>query len=149
MGIKYVIGDATNPIDDNPYRFIIHVTNNKRGWGRGFVMAISKKWKLPEQEFRNEKPDLGDVQFVLVETGLFVVNMCAQDGYATHDKSLVLDYEALDKCLKKVAVNVKAFNGSVHAPRFGSGLSGGSWDVIESIIQDRLGDVPVTIYDLK
>jgi hypothetical protein len=50
--------------------------------------------------------------------------------------------------LKKVNVLALEFNATIHAPRFGSGLAGGDWNVIEQIINDEI-TVDVTIYDLK
>lgn len=40
--IIYLKGDATEPIGTG-HKIIAHVCNNKGGWGRGFVLAISKK----------------------------------------------------------------------------------------------------------
>ena len=41
--IKYVTGDATNPIDTidtNESKVIIHVCNDISRWGKGFVLAV-------------------------------------------------------------------------------------------------------------
>lgn len=40
--IQYKKGDATNPID-NGNKVIVHICNDIGAWGKGFVMAISKK----------------------------------------------------------------------------------------------------------
>lgn len=51
--IKIVKGDATNPvIERGPIAVIPHVCNINGGWGKGFVLALSKKWKKPEQQYR-------------------------------------------------------------------------------------------------
>ena len=49
--IHYLEGDATNPkVPGN--KIIAHVCNDIGGWGRGFVLSLSKKWKLPEVAYR-------------------------------------------------------------------------------------------------
>ena len=47
MAIRYVIGDATAPEGEGP-KVIVHVCNDIGGWGRGFVVALSKRWDKPE-----------------------------------------------------------------------------------------------------
>jgi len=59
MEINYVKGDATNPASIGN-KIIAHVCNDIGGWGKGFVMAISKRWK---------------VQFVKTEDYLWVANL--------------------------------------------------------------------------
>ncbi len=49
MTIKYITGDATNPEADG-LRIIVHVCNDIGGWGRGFVLALSNKWEVPEHD---------------------------------------------------------------------------------------------------
>lgn len=42
--IQYLKGDATNPqVEGN--KIITHICNDIGGWGKGFVLAISKRWK--------------------------------------------------------------------------------------------------------
>ncbi|XXU05921.1 hypothetical protein WMF40_38440 [Sorangium sp. So ce854] len=49
--IDYRTGDATEPAGAGP-RIICHVCNDIGGWGRGFVVALSKKWPEPEARYR-------------------------------------------------------------------------------------------------
>jgi len=49
--ITYIKGDATNP-QAKGTKIIIHICNNLGGWGKGFVLAISKRWKAPEEAYR-------------------------------------------------------------------------------------------------
>jgi len=159
--ITYLNGDATNPLKtDNESRIICHVCNDKGGWGRGFVLALSKRWKEPEEYYRDwakQKeegwPDmqLGKIQLIEVETNLFVANMIAQ-----HDVRWVGDippvrYDRVRQCLNKVAVMAKSLDASVHMPRIASGLAGGTWQVVEGLIKETLiaKDIDVFVYDLK
>lgn len=155
--IRYLNGDATQPIGEGP-KFIVHVCNNVGLWGAGFVLAVSRRWPQPEAYYSMfEALPLGLVQFVKVAEDIHVVNMVGQDGVGRRpDGRPPIDYEAIEKCLESVAISCldKAYRGpyksvSVHAPRFGAGLAGGDWDRIEEIINHTLveKDIPVTIYD--
>ena len=167
MAITYLKGDATSPVGDG-LKIIIHVCNCNNGWGRGFVLALSAKWKEPEAEFRKlfvGLPQsewinlLGDAQPVLVEKNIVVVNMIAQKGYGKNnlqkhrtsepDTETPLQMAALDECLRKVSKAAeKLGNVSIHGPRFGAGLAGGKWEEIEKLINKHMADLPVFIYDL-
>jgi O-acetyl-ADP-ribose deacetylase (regulator of RNase III) len=155
--IQFVTGDATAPIGSGP-RVIAHVVNTEGGWGRGFVVAVSKRWARPEQiyrsAFRAGELALGAVQFVNVETGLWVANMAAQVGYrqAETEAEIPLRYPALRECLWQVRMFAHQHEqlASVHIPRIGCGLAGGTWDKVEPIVCDELVSVgvDVTVYDL-
>lgn len=149
--LKYVTGDATEP-KGKGNKLIIHVCNNEWKWGAGFVLALSKRWKSPELLYRRmEKLELGDISVQPVENGLCVVNMIAQDGVCTGNVSgIPLKYRALSCCLIKVFSLAKIMNASIHAPRIGSGLAGGDWNIIEEQLKCKFVDngVNVTIYDL-
>lgn len=65
--INYTTGDATAPTTQGN-KIIVHICNDVGGWGKGFVLAISKKWKQPEQNYREwykSKNDLHLVRFNL------------------------------------------------------------------------------------
>ena len=40
MSIRYVEGDATRPLGNDPC-IVVHICNDFGAWGRGFVLAIS------------------------------------------------------------------------------------------------------------
>ncbi|EGJ73150.1 hypothetical protein STTU_0361 [Streptomyces sp. Tu6071] len=44
--ITYVRGDATAPRGRGP-RVIAHVCDDRGGWGKGFVLALSRRWPEP------------------------------------------------------------------------------------------------------
>lgn len=152
--ITYVKGDATRPVGNGP-RVIPHIVNNIGKWGKGFVLAVSKRWKGPAQLYRawhKAGSDdgvpfaLGEVQFVQVEPDLWIANMVAQEGIGMANGPPIR-YEALEKCLVKVAAFAKDKGASLHGPRFGSGLAGGQWSRIEQLINTHWTDLNVTIYD--
>jgi len=58
-------------------------------------------------------------------------------------------YEAVGEGLQRVGDKAIEIGASVHMPRIGCGLAGGSWDRIEPLVRSALSDrgVPVTVYD--
>ena len=156
--LNYVKGDATRPqSEDENFKFIVHVCNNIGAWGAGFVMALSRRWPEPEAFYREWHRSgegsfgpfgLGQIQPVEVDTDLFVVNMIAQHGIGS-SSGPAIRYPALKNCLQKVAAHAKITKASVHMPRIGTGLAGGSWEHVEDIIQETLvlGGVKTTVYD--
>lgn len=164
--VRYIKGDATNPIGDGK-KIIIHCCNSIGGWGSGFVLAISRKWEEPERQYRlwskgfcsdipfehfsNPPFKLGEVQFVKAEKDIVVANMIGQEGVGFVNGIPPVRYDALDSCLKKVSEVALKYKASVHSPRFGAGLAGGDWDKIEGLIIDNLcsKDIEVTVYDYE
>jgi O-acetyl-ADP-ribose deacetylase (regulator of RNase III) len=154
MAINYIKGDATAPQGEGK-KIIIHVCNDMGGWGKGFVLALSNRWKKPESAYRawytkNGKLPLGEVQFVEVEPDIIVANMIGQAGIYKDKTGLPpIRYEAIRTNLHKVATYALAQKASVHAPRFGAGLAGGKWEIIEKLIEDEVINrgIEVTIYD--
>lgn len=155
-GIAYRKGDATAPVAPGA-KIICHVCNDVGGWGRGFVLAISKRWPEPEAQYRawyeQGEPAgfrLGAVQLVNVESALAVANMVAQHGVRPSGSAPPIRYDALRECLTSLAGRATALAASVHMPRIGCGLAGGSWPEVEAIINETLlnAGVPVHVYDL-
>ncbi|MFF5489601.1 macro domain-containing protein [Streptomyces virginiae] len=153
--LKIIAGDATNPQAKGP-KVIAHICNDLGGWGKGFVLAISRRWPEPEREYRRWHREragndfaLGAVQFVHVRADIWVANMVAQRGMRTGSGGPPIRYEALERCLNSVAEHALAHHASVHMPRIGCGLAGGKWERVEPVISKTLGarDVATTVYD--
>jgi O-acetyl-ADP-ribose deacetylase (regulator of RNase III) len=152
--IHYVTGDATQPIVKPAA--ILHICNNKGAWGAGFVMAVSKRWKLPEQRYGfyarqlNKRLHLGTVQPVTVEPDVVVFNMIAQDGFSSRLNPRPVNYIYTAVCMEKVArwIEAKKAHFTIHMPRIGCGLGGGDWSIIEPLIEDAFVNNEVFVYDL-
>ena len=168
--INYVKEDCLL-IPEGKNIIIPHVCNCKGSWGRGFVLAISNKWKEPEDEYRRwcsdiqkfKLPDatfydgdlpvtdlpLGVNQTVQVEPNVAVVNMIAQ---TLGGSGVPLRYSALTQCMIDVMRDIKGYSEpwEIRAPKFGSGLAGGDWDIIEAMIEEYwcANDIAVTICSL-
>jgi O-acetyl-ADP-ribose deacetylase (regulator of RNase III) len=154
-GITYLRGDATVPLGEGP-KVIAHVCNDRGGWSKGFVLALSRRWPEPEAAYRRWHHEragndfrLGAAQFVRVEQRLWVANLVGQHGIRTGGQGVPVRYEAIDAALASVAVRAAGLGASVHMPRIGCGLAGGRWDLVEPLILERLVSpgLPVTVYD--
>lgn len=158
----YLKGDATEPIKERAV--IAHVCNDIGGWGRGFVLALSKKWKEPEASYRSwakmgstynkegyeTKFKLGQVQFVPLKHPKMIVvaNMIGQHGINPINGIPPVRYEAIKECLKTVYAYCEKNVMTLHAPKFGAGLAGGDWNIIHEIICDTI-KVDTYIYNWK
>lgn len=149
--ITYRDGDATRPIEPGP-KVIVHICNNRGYWGKGFVLAVSKRWPEPEKAYRALNDfTLGDVQFIKVEPDIWVANVIGQNGIGKLGAKPPIRYDAVYDGLSVVAKFCLENNAQVVGPRFGAGLAGGDFGIIEKIINQCLisKGVPVTIYDWK
>ena len=155
-GITYLKGDATCP-QAKGVKIICHVCNDLGGWGKGFVLAISRRWPQPEADYRvwhaagaDEGFGLGAVRFVQVEPYIWVANMIGQHGVLARDGVPPVRYAAIRQALERVAAFACEHVAAVHMPRIGCGLAGGTWDAVGPIVEQTLCDsgVNVTVYDL-
>ena len=157
MQITYVKGDATVPVGDGP-KVIVHVCNDAGAWGKGFVLAISKRWPKPEQSYREwhkhgaDVPfELGQVLFVEVEPSLWVANLIGQHGIRPAGGVPPIRYQAVRDGLRRVAAFAQAKVASIHMPRIGCGLAGGTWEEVGRLVQEELADkeIEVHVYDFQ
>jgi O-acetyl-ADP-ribose deacetylase (regulator of RNase III) len=141
QSIVYLKGDATAPVGSGPY-VIVHICNDLGGWGKGFVLALSKRWRAPEVAYRKWAAsgvtfELGMLQIVPVTQKILVANLVAQHGYASR------------ACLEKLTGRLASCT-TVAMPRIGCGLAGGKWELIEPIVAQTLcaRGFRVEVYDL-
>ena len=139
MELHYLIGDATDPVVKPAT--ICHVCNDCRPgkWGAGFVMALSRKNKDPQEAYMkwSNQPDyaLGAVQLIPFAEDVLVANMIAQHDVRWNGKVPPIRYDALEQCLSSVYKHCLNTSRTLHMPRIGCVLAGGSWDLIEAIIK--------------
>lgn len=152
--IHFIKGDATRPIGEGE-KILVHICNDVGGWGKGFVLALSKRWHEPEAAYKNwyrSQVDfrLGNVQFVQVENKIIVANIIGQHHIVWKNDIPPIRYQAVKEGLDKVAKKALKINASIHMPRIGCGLAGGRWDKIEKIINETLVNkgLDVWVYDL-
>ncbi len=155
MTIQYVRGDATNPLGPGN-KIIAHCCNDQGKWGKGFVLALSRKWPGPEEAYcrwyrEKEGFGLGEVQLVQVEPVIWVANLIGQHGTKSGSHGPPIRYPALREALGKLAAEALPLKASVHLPRIGCGLAGGKWEVVAPMIEEVLcaAGLAVTVYDLE
>lgn len=141
--MNFLIGDATRPVMAPGQNLILHIGNDEGYWGKGFVLAITRRFgRYPEQCYRNwhdRKPiekggklifleegefnsgecKLGNVQYTKVEERLFVATMISQRSIRRNSLgNPPIRYDALVKCLTHVRDFCK-FNKQNADPDFG------------------------------
>jgi O-acetyl-ADP-ribose deacetylase (regulator of RNase III) len=157
--MNVIDGDATKPKDwvrstGTNHKYIIHVCNDEGKWGAGFVLALSNKWSYPEDFYRaRQKYPLGHADILSVDRddkgkAIFVANMIGQHLIRpAADGTPPIRYEAVRQALEKVNHVAEKIGATLHMPRIGCGLAGGSWKDIEAILEEVV-TVDVTVYDL-
>jgi hypothetical protein len=155
--IYFLVGDAAKPAVGG-HQLLVHVVNDRGGWGKGFVQALSHHYAGVEKFYRDwfrrgslegVPFELGNVQFCTLTNAITLANMLAQDGYKSATNPRPLDYTALDKCLVQVAAWATKNEATLHMPRIGTGLAGGDWTVVEALINKHLAAHTVYVYDLS
>ena len=158
--ITYLHGDATTAAGGQPgkHKIIAHICNDLGLWGKGFVLALSNRYPTAKQAYLSlSEYKLGYVQWVPVADKVLVANMIAQKGINRRGQNQRrVDYLWLALCLITIKCYIEAQEDlmgnqdkpmEVHMPRIGCGLGGGNWNTIEGLINDKLADIPVYVYD--
>ena len=136
-----------NLLDEVKTGIILQQVNAQGVMGSGFAKQIRQKWPTVWEVYSNNvtggsetytSQSMGMVIPVMVEPGLFVVNLVAQQFYGKDFKRYT-SYDALDNCLRTVAKFNKTDNLPIHHPLIGCGLGGGDWDIVLTIIERHLG----------
>ncbi|MCI0542074.1 MAG: ImmA/IrrE family metallo-endopeptidase [Verrucomicrobiales bacterium] len=152
--IRFVVGDATRMTGTGP-KILAHVVNDKTpNWGAGFGLAVRKAFPAVQEEFRDwalkdrSRLKLGNVFITQVSDELHVTPMVCQKGYGPSEKPRIR-YAALNDCLHQVMAKAAELRAEVHMPRIGSGEAGGSWGLIEQLVDENLcrHGVDVTVYE--
>jgi O-acetyl-ADP-ribose deacetylase (regulator of RNase III) len=156
--INYSIGDASLPDKGASPRIIAHICNDEGGWGAGFVLALSRRSNLPEVYYRRWQKEGKPVPFsgghLIIAPymdDMLVANMIAQHGCGPDAQGTPpIRYTWLINCLIRLRAIAREMNASVHMPRIGCGLAGGTWDKVEIAVEFCLSryDIPVFVYDL-
>jgi hypothetical protein len=152
--IRFVVGDATQMSGTGP-KILAHVVNDKTpNWGAGFGLAVRRVFPTVQEEFRGwalkdpSRLKLGKVFINKISNDLHVAPMICQKGYGPSEKPRIR-YAALKECLEQVMAKALELNAAVHMPRIGSGEAGGSWALIEQLVDENLcrHGIGVTVYE--
>jgi len=152
--ISYLTRDATEPITED-LTIIAHVVNDKTAnWGAGFGRFVAKKWPHVQESFRKKASAPGGLRLGAtfmseVAPSLLVFHMVSQHGYGESLKPRIR-YEMLRRGLDQLAELAIARHASVQMPKVGAGEAGGSWPIIEEMIEETLcrRGIAVTVCEL-
>ena len=145
--IRYVDGDLLKLADEGNFDVIAHGCNCFCVMGSGIAPQI--KAKYPEAYDADCATTAGDINKFgtithTLNTTPTVVNIYSQyDTKGRREGKIDLDYNALRSGIK--AMKEKFSGKRFGLPLIGSGLAGGSWDVIEKIIEEEMRGEYVTI----
>ena len=86
-----------------------------------------------------------------VEPSLWVANLIGQHGIRSAGGVPPIRYEAVRDGLRRVATFAQGKAASIHMPRIGCGLAGGTWDEVGRLVQEELADkeIEVHVYDFQ
>jgi len=121
--------------------YLVHQVNGLGAMAAGLAKAVSLRWPVVKRWYVSAveagELKLGDIQVISVGPSLYVVNLVGQHGYG-RDKRYT-DYAAVEAGLKKLVPVVEQSGLPVYFPYLmGCGLGGGSWKVVESLIDRYL-----------
>lgn len=166
MAIIYKKGNVLDTTD----RYIVHGCNSRKVMGSGVALAIRQKYpkayedykkELEELEDISEESRLGKIIFSEQPDGKIIVNAITQEFYGKEPLKYV-SYDAIDEAMLNLDYvltiyseipfvgNVNKFlSKDISMPKIGAGLGGGNWNVIEAIINHRLSNHNVTVWELE
>ncbi len=167
--LRTVKGDATEPqrTTDKEIVVIAHCCNNLGAWGKGFVLALSRKWEKPEKVYRDfcERntmatiilPILGKVCYAKIDNHLVIANMIAQNSIVSADNPIPIKYKALTECMTEVVNYIEMIKKQtsnpvvIHCPKFGSLRAKGNWEFILELIREIWLEqgIDVVVYEFE
>lgn len=117
---------------------IVHQVNCQGVMGAGLALALRQKYPQMYAAYLKAcalyKPEelLGKIQFTKVTDELTVCNFFAQLNFGTG--KVQTDYDAFEKCLKKLAFKTSP-DTPIYIPyKIGCGLAGGDWEIIKELL---------------
>jgi len=170
--LQYVKGDLIKLALQKKFDVITHGCNCFCRMGSGIAVPMKNHFgcdmfPLEKQEYRCDYNKLGQIDYkpfkldntTMEETEfvdasgkshtLWVVNSYTQyaPGQPTEPYGVPLDYDALKMCFRKIN---RKFSGShLGIPKIGSGLAGGNWNRIETIIKNETPNMNVTVVEYE
>lgn len=138
--------------NSNALNSVTHITNCRGVFGRGLALSIKNKYPIVFKEYKElcskntPKQLLGVLQPVRITDNHYICNLFGQLNYGTEKRQL--NYEALYRGLSVQADMAKNTpNAEFYYPKnMGSGLAGGDWNIVISMINSLFGKLPNKVY---
>jgi hypothetical protein len=144
--MNYIKGDLVNSLLSG---VILQQVNAQNAMGSGFAKAVFDRWPIVKTEFhrwsntfQRDVDRMGRIQPIQVERDIWVVNIIGQRYFGRDGDNRYTSYDALADGLTRVSdwMNNTTFTSAdVHHPAMGCGLGGGSWPVVEAMIEHHIG----------
>lgn len=122
---------------------IAHGCNAQGVMRSGVAKVIREKYPLCYTKYSNDIQTglkLGKISVYTHSASLVIVNAITQEYYGKDGKKYV-SYDAVDSCFKSLFEMMKDSNAALNIPTIGAGLGGGSWNIIETIIDEAAESV--------
>lgn len=148
--IQYKKGDLFT----TPDRVIVHGCNSHGIMGSGVAKRVKELYPEAYEKYRDyckemdlrqgKRYILGKV-IAAMSNNMLILNCITQMDYG-NDGEKYVSYDAIDTSMMTIARKHDLDNISM--PKIGAGLGGGNWNVIKEIINHRLKDKIVTVWEL-
>lgn len=140
-------GDLIEAFKNKHFDVIVHGCNCFCTMGGGIARLIRDEfpdaYRADLKTVSGDKSKLGTYTFVDTEYGR-IINGYTQFDYGYGE--VHCDYDAIRSLFKKINEEYKG--KKIGIPKIGCGLAGGSWEVVEKIINEVAVDIDVTAYYL-
>lgn len=154
--IQYRVG---NPIKSVTEGILAHGCNAQGVMGSGFAKELRAKYPEVFDDYvkhlnyhkKKQISPLGTCVYTIPygEPDLLLASGITQEYYG-RDGSRYVDYDAMSKVFIDLNDIAKRYlYHEVHMPKIGAGLGGGDWEIISDLIEARIQNVPVYVWELK
>lgn len=133
---------------------IVHGVAANDPMNQGLAKSLHEMMPSMHKDFHRwchqKHPQPGEAWVWAAADGVRIVNLITQEGGYGHGarpgKAAVKNVSRAIKALKKMAIEEKF--SSMALPRLATGVGGLSWDDVQPLIQEELGnlDIPVYLY---
>ena len=133
-------------------KVLIHGVNCQGVMGAGIALQIKNKYPWAYDDYKHfcsmREPEwlLGKIRKSWCWHGDPLTIVHAFTQFSTGEVRSV-SYDAVDDVMVKIAQEFTT-DQELSMPKIGAGLGGGNWNVIEAIINDRLANYNVLVYEL-
>jgi len=149
--MKIIKGDLIELTDSGCFDVVIHGCNCFCTMGAGIAKYIKRKWPIVYdadcKTIEGDKNKLGTYSYAEIITGsgkkVIIINAYSQ--YHFGGKSPNVNYDAIENVFYEIAY--KFPKSKIAYPKIGSGLAGGNWKRISTIIEKNLRGLDHTLVE--
>lgn len=145
---KVNVSSANSPHE----KVLVHSVNCQGVMGSGIARQIKQAFPWAYDDYRKYYELNGKTAWKLLGTNcnsrgrgnLLISHLHSQSSYGKDGRRYV-SYDALDECIEKLSKTYSKTHQLI-MPKISAGLAGGSWPVIEGIINTHLKDHHVAVF---